>query len=402
MNDHDLISALRASGRQSMPLASRDRIRQTLLQEFQRVTVSPPERFKTSKGLFYHLSFRPMIVTAIIAIVLAAGVGTTAVADAAKPGDFLFGWDQASERLRGALTFSESAKATYQSRVAEERLRERLELEAENSEFAEEARERAERALEQALETVGRVRLKLEAKNNGEGAAALERVELRLRSMHAGGDASDDEFGEIKAEIEGARTKIKVEVGLNRWEFSIDGTTVDEIVAAIVSRTGLAEADVRAVLRIERSDDDDVNGNTNSSDDKNDDADDDSDNDGSDDSDDSSDNADDSDDDSNSNRSQDDDSDDDSDDDRPANTNQNRNSNTNSNDDSDDDVSGQVEIRVEVNLEDAKTEIRTKVNGQEQEWELATTSQAQILASISAKTGLTNSQITSVWDYEVE
>lgn len=398
MNNHDLISALRASGRQSMPPASRDRMQQALLQAHRSVTFQPAARSNHMQGFVYHLSPRSMIATAIIAIVMAASVGTTAVADSAKPGDFLFGWDQAAERVRATLTFSETAKAEYESRVAEERLRERLELEAKNSEHAEDARERAERALEQALESVSRVRLKLEAKNNGEAAAALERVELRLRSMNAGNSTSQDGSAEIKAEIEGQRAKIKVEYGLNRWEFTINETTVDAIVAAIVSRTGLTDAEVRAVLRIERSgddederDDDNANGNrnTNASDDDSDDASDDSDDDSDDDR-------------TNTNRSQDDDSDDDSDDDdRTTNTNQSRNTNSSS-DDSDDEPEASVEIRVEVNLEDAKTEIRTKVNGQEQEWELATTSQAQILASISAKTGLTNSQITSVWDYEVE
>ncbi len=96
----------------------------------------------------------------------------------------------------------------------------------------------------------------------------------------------------------------------------------------------------------------------------------------------------------NRDETEDDDSSDDSSDDDVV-----KNENVNA---SDDDETDATEIRVEVKREGPKAEIRTKVLGVEQEWELATTDTATILASISERTGLSTAVIQDVWKYSAE
>jgi hypothetical protein len=61
---------------------------------------------------------------------------------------------------------------------------------------------------------------------------------------------------------------------------------------------------------------------------------------------------------------------------------------------------GKRSITVHVHLGDGVTEIQTVMNGREQEWRVRTIVQTEIIASITAKTGLSVAEITAIWDYE--
>lgn len=379
MNEQDIVKKLRTSGQVQLPPERAQKIRQAILAEVQPVTTGDPGRY-TQQKRFYQLIPKPMIAAAIASIIIALGLGTTTVANAARPGDLLYGWDTATERLRLALTLSQEGKATYEAQRAEERLQEQLDLEAKNSDHAAEAAVHAGVALDQAILSVGAARLKLEDRS-GKGFEALTKVEARLRELRDRHEADESQL-QVEAETESGKTKVHVEFDQNRWEWTTTVTEREALIAEIATRTGLLADDIRAVLKLEISgsdenddqDDDSVNNNrnrntnttTNSS----------------------------------TNRNTNAGNDDSEDDSRGANSNTNRaTTNVNANDDDSEDEDAQA-IRVRVHLEDGTTEIRATVNGREQEWELNTVTEATIIASIAAKTGLSSAVITSTWDFE--
>lgn len=407
MNDQELISHLRASKQTPVSTDAAKKIQSALLAEFDRVTESQARRSTRANGWFHFLAPRPMFTAAIASIILALGLGTTTIANAAKPGDALFGWDQATERFRLALTPGAAAKATYEAKIAEERIGEKNELEKEKSEHAADAVELSDQALDRALSAVSRVKVELETKKSSTGMAALTKVEARLRTLRG------DRDSRIKLEIktEGAQSKVKIEVGRSKWEWTTSATTSDALLVEIVGKTGLPIDDIRALLNASTTTDDgggedevdDDSRNRNSS--------------------------------SNSNRStngsttgnrntsnnsnrnrntnstlntnqSDDNGGDDVDDDSTnhnTNTSDDDNDDTNGNTNSDDATStGTSVIRVRVHSGDGSTEIKTVTNGRETEWEISSIATADIIASITAKTGLSNAAITSMWDFSQE
>lgn len=64
------------------------------------------------------------LIPMIIAILIALGGGTAALADSANPGDFLYPVDQWVEGIQGRFMRSDEAKAVWQARLGEERLKE--------------------------------------------------------------------------------------------------------------------------------------------------------------------------------------------------------------------------------------------------------------------------------------
>ncbi len=390
MNDDELITHLRATGRSTLRPERAHAIRQALLAEFDRARMSPPHR--QAAGFIRSLAPRPVAAGAVASIVLALGFGTAAIANTARPGDALFAVDRAAERIRLALTVGDEARAVYEARTAEERLSEKIELESEDDDHADDASRIAGQTLDRAISTVDKVKIKLQGRN-APGAEALAKVEDRLRGLR------DDHIGRIKVEVETEKgtTKIKVESGHSSWEWRSASVEREGLLAEIAARTGLLIDDLRAALTFtsdgeDGGDEDDSDADTKANDvpvtpSKS--------------------NVNDSNRNkktvtpSNSNRD-----DDPSDDPRNANTNtsgddetgnENTNQNTNTGGDDDDD---RAEIQVRVDLEDDNTEIHTTVNGEDQEWEVEAKDRATILESIVSRTGLTVAQITRIWDFE--
>lgn len=391
MNDAELITKLRNSGHADLDPTVASRIRQATITEFTRVMAEPeqhPTRWFVPPVFFAQ---RAVGVTAIALLIVVLGFGTSVAANAAKPGDLLFGVDRVAEQVRLRLTTDETAKATYEAAVAEERAREQAKLEGEQSDHASEASELTRQALEQALGAVARVQEQLTEKQ-GNGSEALMKVETRLRELQG----ERERRLRITVESEGARMKIKVVFGRSEWEWLSTAGTDSAIQEDIAIRTGLPIDQIRAALPT-LTDEDRVEDESDESNDESI---------------------------SNSRSAQ------------PTNARTNdakktttkrkvtknmnvsvRNTNgaTNTNtavrdshrnvnterSDQDERLSvGKRSIKVHVHLGDGVTEIQTVMNGREQEWRVRTIVQTEIIASITAKTGLSVAEITAIWDYE--
>lgn len=391
MNDSELMTQLRNSGRADLDPTVASRIRQATITEFTRVMAEPeqhPTRWFAPSVFFAQ---RAVGATAIILLVVVLGFGTSIVANAAKPGDLLFGVDRVAEQVRLRLTTDETAKATYEAEVAEERAREQAKLEGEQSDHASEASELTRQALEQALGAVARVQEQLTEKQ-GNGSEALMKVETRLRELQG----ERERRLRITVEPEGERMKIKVVFGRSEWEWVSTAVTISTVQEDIAVRTGLPIDQIRAALptlsgenRVEDepevSNDESIS-NTQSAQPTN-------------------------------TRSQ---------DTKKtttkrkatknvnvsvrntngaANTNtsvreSNRNVNSERSDRDERLSTSKRSITVHVHLGDGVTEIQTVMNGREQEWRVRSIIQADVLASIRAKTGLSVAEITAIWDYE--
>ncbi|OGB74190.1 hypothetical protein A2V68_00195 [candidate division Kazan bacterium RBG_13_50_9] len=148
-------------------------------------------------------------VPIVIAILLAGGAGTAALADSSAPGQPLYGLDQAMERFQEKITSHAGAKAQLWARMSEERAQELLALRNMNPEqMAERAREMWEKhqeeavdRLAQSIEKVGTLQDKFEeklaaAENDSQKAAyqqvidhlsqVIEKRETRLDEIESG------------------------------------------------------------------------------------------------------------------------------------------------------------------------------------------------------------------------
>lgn len=370
MNDHRLEAQLRRTDQSTPNPTATARTRTRILNEFDHVTTEPIERFKRMQST-HPLFAPPMFAATLVSIIIALGLGVTAVANAAKPGDALFPWDQAAERVRLALTFGAEAKATYTAQVAEERVQEQLTLENEQSTHVDEASTLAGTALDRAITTVGEVKDRIDD-NPGKAAQTLTKVETRLRELRDQHDERNTRL-RIEAEMENGKTNIHVTFGRSKWEWRSTAVTTETIVAEIVAKTGLAEADVRNALVLKTGADDandgPENGNVNRGTEQNENT-----------------NA-------KTNRNT------NISDGRTTNNDSDNNRNGNTNNDAEDNRAETI-IRVRVDLVETQTEIRTVVSGRQQEWTVTGVDQTTIIASIVAHTGLTAAEITTAWDFE--
>lgn len=376
MTDHELQEHLRKPSATRLDSASADRIHKALIAEYASVSFSPQPRYKGVVGI-YPLGTRPMVYSIIASFLVAFVLGTTTVANAAKPGDFLFGWDTTTEHVRHALTIGQQAKVEYEAKVAEERIAERLELEAEHSEHAEDAARLSDDAVKNALSTI--TRLRSEGKGNDD---VLGEVESRLRSL----EANDDHAGrlEVKVETENGIAKVRVEFERNRWEWNTTTTETEALLKEMASKTGLSIELLRLGYanngdRVNLNANGNANGNVNGT--KNTNV--------------SNRNTNTSNRNGNVNRSN-----------EVENEVENHNSNSNSNvnapkntnsvDDSADDVAS---IRVVIDSDKGIAKVTIEEQGVETEWSVASTVQSVVLADIIAKTGMTSAQITTMWSY---
>jgi len=93
------------------------------------------------------------LVPIILAILIAGGAGTAVLADNAKPGDFLYGLDQAMENMQENWSMSQSNRARFLAGLSEERAQELLALRnVDPTQFTEMAQERWGEHQEDALE----------------------------------------------------------------------------------------------------------------------------------------------------------------------------------------------------------------------------------------------------------
>ena len=67
-------------------------------------------------------------ISIILAVLIAGGIGTAAIADNAKPGDLLYGLDIAMEEIQENWSMTQSNRATFLTGLSEERAEELLAL----------------------------------------------------------------------------------------------------------------------------------------------------------------------------------------------------------------------------------------------------------------------------------
>lgn len=373
--EESLIKALRASRGAELSPDAKDRIWRSILSAS--VTGEEERRWNVQEA-HHAFTFSPMMLTIILAIVLAAGAGTAVAADNAKPGERLFGVDRAMEQVRLTLALSAESKAQVAADIAEEREEERAELEVEQkvAVVVEEAEEHVDRALEQAQETVARVRSKLEANANpGKAADALEKVEEKLAVLKERHEERIKEAARGLTEVEmtlhptSGYTTVELEINDVKSNFRLETTDVDAIVKEIAKRTGVSERVIRSMLEMkavdvppdeEDEEDDAPDANVPS---------------------------------------------------ETGNANLNVNAEVevetraNVNVAIDNGGSGNADARrwiIEVRVEDDSTRIKTRFGDDRQEWTVQSSDRTAIANNIAQRTGLAASAVTAVWKFEVE
>ncbi len=190
----ELIAAIRKSGTHTLNPDSRMNIRSVVLQTNHTVTKSDPVRYKKHPIMgILTLKLRPMTLVLIIMALIALTGGTVIAADAAKPGDSLFGIDRAVERVQLNLSLSDVARARTQAEIAEERLRELQELQSgedTDEEDIDTAENEADTALNQAQDTLDDVIENMESKDNEQAQERLEQVRQKLEDLDQERDTS--------------------------------------------------------------------------------------------------------------------------------------------------------------------------------------------------------------------
>lgn len=163
--DERLIQLLKQAGA-TFKLSASDK--GILKAELMDVIKTGPDRIKRgSRKVAYQFSRRKYtmpLIPIIIAALIAIGGGTAALADSAKPGDFLYPVDQWVERFQERVTWTDEAKAGLLARFSEERLQElQALLEIDPEQLQERARERwrahKEMATEHLAESVERANM---------------------------------------------------------------------------------------------------------------------------------------------------------------------------------------------------------------------------------------------------
>ncbi|RJO59489.1 hypothetical protein C4546_01925 [Candidatus Parcubacteria bacterium] len=267
-----------------LPMPARARIQRQLLSVYQEMKTrgqfSSSQNFKKNNLTFYHSLFKPMIPIIIIAVLLTGGFGTAVAADNSKPGDALYGVDQALEKIQLKLTFSDTNKANLWLKIAQEREQEQIELQSENRlTDAVAAEGDTSRALQNALEVINRVQAKQQSENREQASEALEKVEEKFLEIKNRFTEREKErlqtklkqtVGkvELKAEIKNGVTKLELKVGENEYKYTLNAINLDAIIDSIQTTTGLEKNDIQKLLKIEEDDededsDDDINTNSN-------------------------------------------------------------------------------------------------------------------------------------------
>lgn len=165
---------------------------------------------KSHKPLSFLIIKKPMLASIIVALVLALGVGGTVVtADNARPGDVLFGVDQAVERVRISLAGTEK-KNDLRIQFAGERIKEVEHLSPESP----------------------------------------------AMSRPAAADVTETSVTKIEADVFQNETVIKIEYGTNKkFVFTTNVKTKAEVVAVVMKDfTGLSKTFVEAKLDFQAED----------------------------------------------------------------------------------------------------------------------------------------------------
>lgn len=261
---------LRKTGQPVLSPEIRERIKRVLLVAFSDVTREPSRRYIHQETTSYHLSPIGMASIIIAVILIITGAGVAIASDSAKPGDALYGVDQALEQTRLNFTLNDTAKAEYLAKLAQEREKELTQLEAEgNVEETSAADEQVGKALDTATQTLERVRTEQEDKGNEHAAETLSNVEDKLSELQQRHEERTQQRIQIEVKISNGTAKVEIRGGGVESTFTLTTDDVNQIVAQIVQRTGLTESDVRAALKLEYENQNEEQGDTNTNENEN-------------------------------------------------------------------------------------------------------------------------------------
>jgi len=145
------------------------------------------------------LANRPMLVTLLVAFVMAVSGGTTLAAESTIPGDFLYPVKvHVNENVRSAFHVSEESKAGWEAARAERRLEEAAVL-AQNGELRSEVSVKLEQRMEAHIDRAKAHIEKLEEAGELEAAAAAQaRLEASMRTHQK----FFEDLSELEVEIE--------------------------------------------------------------------------------------------------------------------------------------------------------------------------------------------------------
>ncbi len=265
-----ITNLLRTAGRPHLRPESRERIRLAVVASFADVIRNADERYKYQTAEFTFFSPSIMIPVIIAIILVVAGAGTVIASDAAKPGDALFGVDKALEQTRLDFTISRTAKAEYLANIAQEREKERAQLEAEGkSQESASADVEVGQALDTAKQTIDEVRTKQEQEGDSHAVDTLTKVEDKLLELQQQHEERAQEHIQIEVKITGGTAKVEVRSAGLDATFTLATTDVEQIIAQIVQRTGLTDSQVRASIKIENEDQGDSQSDSNAGENEN-------------------------------------------------------------------------------------------------------------------------------------
>jgi hypothetical protein len=196
LRSHRILAArLRALPKQELSTIRRNEMRRKVIVAAVAMPSVKPARFPKERPGFFAAA---AISAALVVFVLTSTVIT---AQAAKPGDALYGLDRAIDKAHLALTFNKGARANVAATIAVERQAELERITEQtpvNTTLQQQAQTNANRALDRAIEAVGKVtthsdknKSKIETKAAQKVQHLLE-IRARIEAQRAAQEAQQE------------------------------------------------------------------------------------------------------------------------------------------------------------------------------------------------------------------
>jgi hypothetical protein len=281
------LKALQNQGDLLYPL-SQSQIKQNLLRQIHdgTVTNSVPKRYIQTQDNLTLKKF--MLYKYALVVLLGLGLtgGTVFASENSKPGDLLFPVKKAKEQIQLSLAVSSEAKTNLQSRFAEKRVDELVEVKNDLKADVK-AQTQAETEANQAIQTLTEVKTQLEAKGNTTAASAINETILRLRTrlenpteekrmdkedenkdFHNNSDEDENISNqrttqdkplvkvELKGQVVNQNGQLQISAGGKTYILAntITGTSLQSFVGKFVELKGVASGSMVTVTQIEAKD----------------------------------------------------------------------------------------------------------------------------------------------------
>lgn len=175
-------------------------------------------------SIFYTMAsaqkgFTGIEILVVLTVLSVLGSGAVVASDNARPGDALFGLDQALENIQERVTLDPVRKFELKVKRAQERAQELAELEQENETLPSletegrvtQATELTNQALQQAEATVSNLAESIPASDRSNAPETLQRVSALLQSLQQTKQETQQRITKLKDEVKDDETKQKLE-----------------------------------------------------------------------------------------------------------------------------------------------------------------------------------------------